>query len=311
MTEELPRRIRLLSPLRLAVRDFQSRASALPPVRKGTAILAVYHLVLGDLLAAGLAFGALFAGLAGLLCAVGVLGYIISDGAARTRLVDQFVGDLAPLAPVARDGLAIVASHSGAISLAGLAGLAWTASGFYGSLDVAIGRIFIAAPARGIAQRILRGLTCVLVLVVGLLSGIVSAAAQAAVEDAIPGGASGDAARVVSAIVFPLSATVVAILIVGIVYRTVPNVHVPIAVLRLPAVVVGLILAGLAELFVVIAPRLVGSLSLFGGFAAVFAALVWLSLAFRALLMGAVWTRLRLDEAGLAPSLVPEQGFEP
>jgi uncharacterized BrkB/YihY/UPF0761 family membrane protein len=52
----------------------------------------------------------------------------------------------------------------------------------------------------------------------------------------------------------------------------------------------------LTELLVYIAPLLTGAMSVFGGVAAVFAALAWLHLAFLVLLVGASWTSLRLDE---------------
>jgi len=66
----------------------------------------------------------------------------------------------------------------------------------------------------------------------------------------------------------------------------------------LPALVSGLVLTGLTELLVYLTPLLTGALSLFGGVAAVFAALAWLRLAFEVVLVGASWTRLRLDDAG-------------
>jgi uncharacterized BrkB/YihY/UPF0761 family membrane protein len=73
---------------------------------------------------------------------------------------------------------------------------------------------------------------------------------------------------------------------------------VPLSVLWPPAVVAGLVLTCLTELLVYIAPLLTGALSVFGGVAAVFAALAWLHLAFQVVLVGASWTRLRLDDAG-------------
>jgi uncharacterized BrkB/YihY/UPF0761 family membrane protein len=57
---------------------------------------------------------------------------------------------------------------------------------------------------------------------------------------------------------------------------------------------VGITLAAFTDLFVYIAPRLIGSLALYGAIAASFAALVWLSVGFQALLLGAAWTRERM-----------------
>jgi uncharacterized BrkB/YihY/UPF0761 family membrane protein len=98
-------------------------------------------------------------------------------------------------------------------------------------------------------------------------------------------------------IAFPLATAIVVVMAVGVLYRVVPNTKVPMAVVRLPALVIGLVLTCLTELLVYIAPLLTGALSVFGGVAAVFAALAWLNLAFLVLLVGASWTSLRLDEA--------------
>jgi membrane protein len=89
----------------------------------------------------------------------------------------------------------------------------------------------------------------------------------------------------------------VGVLAVSIVYRIVPNTHIPLRVLAPPAIAGGLILTVLTQALVDIEPLLAGALSIFGGVAAVFVALAWLHLAFQVLLLGASWTRLRLDEA--------------
>lgn len=265
----------------------------LPQVIRFREIHGVYEAAGGSLLAAGLAYGALFATLTGLLFGVGVLGYLVPAAADRQRLVDGFTGQLAPLAPIANDALASLAAHAGAFSLIGLVGMGWGASQFYGSLDKAIARIFVCAPARGLLNQILRGIVSVLLLVGGLLSGVALSAIQAVVATAIPAGAQGDAVRTLSSIGFPLATAVVVVGAVALLYRVVPNTDVAWSSLGPPAVVTGLVLTGLTELFVFLAPRLAGALSVFGGFAAVFAALAWLSLAFRVLLIGAAWTWLR------------------
>jgi membrane protein len=282
-----------LAPLRRLI----GAVLALPPVVRLRAILRVYDDAGGGLLAAGLAYGALFAGLTGLLFGVGVLGYLVPADADRQRLVAGFTGQLAPLAPIAKDGLADAAAHAGAFSIVGLAGMAWGTSQFYGSLDRAMARIFARAPARGGLDRILRGLASVLLLVGGLISGIGISAIQAVVGTAIPTGPEGDAVRTISAVGFPLVTAVVVVTAVGVLYRVVPNTQVPLRALRLPALVAGLLLTVMTEFFVFLAPRLPGALAVFGGFAAVFAALVWLSFAFQVVLLGAAWTRLRLGES--------------
>lgn len=282
-------------PDRLApVHRLAGAVQALPPVRTLGEVLTVYDAAGGGLMAAGLAYGALFATLTGVLFAFGVLGYLIPADVDRQKLVEGFTGQLAPLAPIAKDGLASVAANAGAFSIIGLAGMAWGASLFYGSLDAAIGRVFVHAPARGLLDRILRGFVSVLLLVGGLLSGIALSAVQALVLASIPAGSQGDAVRTLSAYGFPLATAVLVVSAVAVLYRVVPNMTVPWSVLGPPAIVAGLILTGLTELFVFIAPRLAGALSVFGGFAAIFATLAWLSLAFQVILLGAAWTWIRV-----------------
>ena len=272
--------------------------SRLPAVRRLSLILDVYNKAGGSLLAEGLAYSALFAGLTGLLFVVGLLGYLVPDEVGREQLVGFLTGQLTALAPVARDGLRNVASHAGAVSIIGLAGLAWGTSHFYGALDGAIARVFAQKPARGPFDRILRGFVSVLLLVGGLLSGIALSAIKDTATSRLEGSSIGAAAAILSDVAFPLLAAFLVIVAVGIVYRIVPNTKVPLRVLWLPTLAAGFVLTVLTELLVYIAPLLTGSLSVFGGVAAVFAALAWLHLAFQVLLIGASWTRLRLDEAG-------------
>ena len=270
----------------------------IPAFRRLSSILDIYNKAGGGLLADGLAYSALFAGLTGLLIAVGVLGYLVPSEADRQRLVDGLTGQFAPLAPAASVGLRSLASNAGVFSILGIVGLAWGASHFYGSLDAAIARVFARTPARGTLDRLLREFVSVFVLVGALLSGIWLSALQAIVSSRFDAGPTGDAGRAATQLVFPLLTAVIVIVTVGILYRVVPNTKVPVRVLWLPTLLAGLVLTSLSELLVYIAPLLTGALSVFGGVAAVFAALAWLQLAFQVLLIGASWTRMRLDEAG-------------
>jgi YihY family inner membrane protein len=259
-------------------------------------VFAIYGKAGGSLLAEGLAYSALFAGLTGLLLCVGLLGYFVPLESDRQRIIDSFTGQLAPFAPIARGGLSSVAANAGAYSLVGIAGLAWGTSHFYGALDTAVSRIFDRTPARGGLDRLLRGFASLLLLVGGLVSGVAISAMQAAVSSNVSVRAGGELTRMLETVLFPIATAAVVIAAVGIVYRIVPNTRVPVSVLRVPALVVGLVLTALAELLVYIAPILTGALSVFGGVAAVFAALAWLHLAFQVLLIGAAWTRVRLED---------------
>ena len=68
-----------------------------------------------------------------------------------------------------------------------------------------------------------------------------------------------------------------------------------------PAVVIGLIIIGLSQIFTFLVPRLVGVAALAGSLASAFIALAWLSFTFQALLYGAAWVRVR-DRTELAAS---------
>src|SRR5437870_7539848 len=118
------------------------------PIVRLQEILAAYDEAGGGLLAAGLAFSALFAGLTGLLFAVGLTGFVGGDPAAREEIVRGIASQVPPLEPIVRDGLLKMANNAGAFSILGIAGLGWSASQFYGTLDGAFGRIFKKAPER-------------------------------------------------------------------------------------------------------------------------------------------------------------------
>jgi membrane protein len=259
-------------------------------------VMAIYNRAGGSLLAEGLAYSALFAGLTGLLLCVGLLGYLVPSPADRQRIIDSFTGQLAPFASIAQGGLSKIAENAGTFSIVGLAGLAWGSSHFYGALDLAISRVFDRTPARGTLDRFVRGFVSLLLLVGGLISGVVILAIQATIAHSFRGGLEGDFVRAAEDIAFPLATAAVVVGAVGIVYRVVPNIKVPVSVLWAPALVAGVILTLLAELLVYIAPLLTGALSVFGGVATVFAALAWLHLAFQVLLIGAAWTRVRLED---------------
>ena len=67
----------------------------------------------------------------------------------------------------------------------------------------------------------------------------------------------------------------------------------------MPAVVAGVAIVVLSQLFLFVAPRLIGAALLAGSLATAFVALAWLSFTFQVLLLGAAWVRVR-DDAGVA-----------
>lgn len=281
-----------------------ARATNLPPVAALNRVMQIYGAAGGGLLAAGLAYGALVALLPGFLLFIGLLGLVISEPTNRENVIASLSAQIPPLAALVRDGITSIVEWAGASSIVGLLGLAWGTSRFYGSIDEAFARIFVHASPRGFVERLLRGFVSVALLIGGFAGVLVVTAAQQFMVATLPVGEGGGAMRTALRLGVPLVAAGEVTLVVAAVYRLVPNVHVPLRALAPPALVVGIVLTLLTQVFVFIAPRLVGSLAVFGGFAAVFAALAWLSLGFQALLMGAAWTRERVParDPGARPS---------
>ena len=79
----------------------------------------------GGLLAAGLAFYALFAIIPGILTLVALLGIVISDPASREKVVQFLVDQVPPLQPVARTILTSLADGSRVGSMLGIIGVVW------------------------------------------------------------------------------------------------------------------------------------------------------------------------------------------
>lgn len=270
---------------------------ALPPVVKLLEVMAVYGEAGSGLLASGLAFSALFAALSGLMLIVSLSGFVLHDAAMRERFASDITKSIPPLAPIVSHGLETLARNAGAFSVVAIAGLAWGASQFYGALDAAFARIFRRARERDQVTRIIRGFVALGIVVLSITVGVVVAAALPHLTERAGRGPIGDLLRVASALVALVLAVAPVFLAAVAIYRLVPNMSVPWSALLPPAFAAGTAIAILTEGFVVLAPQLVGGLSVFGSFAAVFAALIWLSWSFQALLLGACWTSMRVTSA--------------
>ena len=109
--------------------------------------------------------------------------------------------------------------------------------------------------------------------------------------------APGPIAGVLLQILSPLGSFLLFVTGTVLVYRYVPAKHVPWRALLLPALLVGVILAGFTQLYALFAPLLTRMAAIYGTFVAFFAILAWLSISFNVLLFGACWTRVR--EQGL------------
>jgi uncharacterized BrkB/YihY/UPF0761 family membrane protein len=93
----------------------------------------------------------------------------------------------------------------------------------------------------------------------------------------------------------PALALAVMVLVVLAVYLWVPTAPPSLRAALLPAIVAGLGIGILTNLFSLLAPLLIGGMSGFGVIATVFSALVWLNFSYQILLYGAAWARVRRD----------------
>jgi uncharacterized BrkB/YihY/UPF0761 family membrane protein len=232
----------------------------------------------------------MFALLPGLLLVVGIAGLVITDPARRSSLIDALATQVPPLETFFRTAADEMSKGAAPFSLVGVVGLVWGASRFYGSLDDAFARVTQEKAPRGFVSRTARGITSVVGLVGAFLLALGASAAASFLENSL--GAQGfvrDTTRIGS----PLVAAVVVSVGVAFVFRIVPTPTPGWRAIRVPAIVVGIALALVTDLFVYIAPRVVGAATVYGGFVAVFAAFAWLGLAFQALLLGAAWVHER------------------
>ncbi len=251
----------------------------------------------GTLLAAGLAFNALFAIIPALLFVVGLLGFVMGDPTAARETVLTFLAQVPAVSRSVDAVIAQVLAQRGPFSIVGIIGVAWASSGFYGSLDGAMRRLFpgTGAHARGIIEQRLRGLVAVVGLVVAVIGTVVLGSVISLLDAAslLPAGAFG------LSVLGAALTTAVFVAVAWLVYVIVPTEGPGPRTAFLPAVAVGVAVGALTALYSALTPLLVGSAAGIGILAALFGALVWLRLAFLFLVYGAAWARIRRDRQRL------------
>jgi membrane protein len=278
-------------------RSLPERIAAWGPVRTWRRVLDAYSEAGGGLLAGGLTYSAIFALLPALLLLTAVLGFVVDDQERRVAIVRGIGQVLPPLEGLVATSLDQITRNAAGFGTLGLLGLVWGSSHFYGSLDDAIARIYRDEPRRGFVEKAVRGVLSIVLLVtvfVGTLAltGIASVLAE---DTAAWFGAESAAFWRFAA---PALAGVAFVAASVLTYRLIPGRPTPWSALWLPALVAGIALTLLTQLFSFIAPRLVGVGSVYVTFVAVFAAMIWLSTGFQILLIGAAWARDRMLSAG-------------
>ena len=279
-----------------------SRVLDQPTVAKVMRVLDIYGRAAGGLLANGLAFAALFAAIPTTLLVLGVGGWITSGNPeASARLANALIQAFPPLADLI-NGAVEAMSHGAALtSLIGVVGVIWTVSQLYGALDVAFARIFAEAPERDMVKRTARGLFAVVLIGVAIVGFVVLVSLAGLIDAFVPG--QFPVASVFISVVrsVPFLAAIAAIVVLF-TYHELPPTAPRWRSAIVPAIVVGIVIVVLSQVFVALVPRLVGVAALAGSLASAFIALAWLSFTFQALLYGAAWVRFRDESADRAGS---------
>ena len=272
-------------------------------------VLDVYGRAAGGLLANGLAFAALFAAFPLVLLILGIAGLIVVDPEAQQRLADALKALVPPLADFVDQGMAALSTNATVASVLGFIGVVWAVSQLYVTLDVAFSRIFADRRERDVVRRTLRGFLWVLILITVVVGVIVLGLVATAIGALFPNEPAWVATvrSVLGGWPFLLA---LGIGLVFVIYRTLPPGTPSVRAIWLPAVIVGIVVVLLSQLFLVLAPLLVGAARLAGSLATAFIALAWLSFTFQALLYGAAWVRVR-DEGPSAPVAVAPAGPPP
>jgi YihY family inner membrane protein len=271
-----------------------------PRVVELRTVLDAYGRAPGGLLANGLAFAALFAAFPVALVTLGVAGWLVDDPTIQAQLAQTIRTLVPPLSDLVDQALLTLSDGAAITSAVGLVGLVWTVSQFYVTLDVAFSRIFADRQERDVLRRTARGFVSVAGLVGVVVALIVGGSLAAAAEVLLP--ASSIALSGLGRVLGSLPVvTAVGVLAVAIVYRVVPPRAPTVGAIWLPALVAGVAIVALSQLFLFVAPRLIGAALVTGSLATAFIALAWLSFTFQVLLMGAAWVRFRDDRASAQP----------
>ncbi len=281
-----------------------------PRVAEVRRVLDVYGRAPGGLLANGLAFSALFAVVPIALVTLGVAGLLVDNPAVQEQLAQALGAVVPPLAELIDQALVAMAQGAAITSIIGVLGLIWTVSQFYVTIDVAFARIFTDRPERDVLRRTARGFVWVAGLVGVVVALIVAGSLAAAAEALLP--TTTTAITVIGRVV--TSPPVVILVTVGVVlviYRIVPPRSPSLRSAVVPAIVAGLGIYLLSQVFLFVAPRIVGVAALAGSLATAFIALAWLSFSFQILLVGAAWVRVRDDSETAAEESAEEESALP
>ena len=246
----------------------------------------------GGLLAAGIAFNALFAIIPLALFATGIIGILVKDPNAQAQITEFLTGLAPPLAAFLGGTVGNLAASSASLTIIGLLGAAWGTTRLYASIELGVQAMFSGVKARDIVAKTLRRAAFVLVV-----AAVIAAAIAITTVGSLLGRPlrtnEGVIAVVVSVLLFVLP-YVAAIVAIGVIYRFVPPIAPPLRAVIPPSIATGIAIVVLTQLFALLAPRLIGANAFYGTLGTVFVALAWLNLTSSVLLLGAAWVRIRM-----------------
>ncbi len=249
-----------------------------------------YNAAGGGITASGLAYGALFAVIPGLLLIVSLLVIVVGDAVTQQQVVDWLVVQVPPLEPFAREIVTGLADSAKVGSVLGLVGFIWGASGFYLAIEGSMERLFPGPRRRDPIMGRVRGVIAVAVVVGSILAAFLVNSAVTILWGVI----KADVGELLPAVT-PTMSILVAAIVAWIVYVIVPSDTPGWRAAFLPAVAAGTLMGLITSLFGLVAPYLVGGFAGLGVLASVFVALVWFNWTFQILLYGGAWARLRRD----------------
>jgi YihY family inner membrane protein len=282
----------LLGRLQARAAAVERRVRAVPQVQMLQTILDTYNAAGGGLVAGGLAFGALFAIVPGLLLVVSLLVIGVDDPATRERVIDWLVRQVPPLEEVAREIVTGLADGARVGTVVGLVAFIWGASGFFRAFEAAMDRVLPGPAPRDPIMSHVRSLIAVALVVVAVMTAFLFSSVASVLWTVF-----GPRIDPVVPLISPLIVVGVACVVCFAVYRLVPSAPPSWRAALVPALAAGIAIGVLTALFTVLAPLLVGGLLGLGVIASVFIALVWFNWVFQILLYGGAYARLRRDGA--------------
>lgn len=266
-------------------------------VRRVLAVMESANAAGAPLLATALAYTTMFAIIPGVILTAGVLGWLIAEPEVRAALLSELVAYVPPLAPIFEGSLETLVRERGTLSIIGLVGLLWGASNFYAALDEVMRRLFPGGGVRGFIAVRARGAIAVLVLVLLVVGTILLGGLWGFLQSTLAS-ALGDMSGVLPFFLPLLSIVILTLVVLG-TYLWVPTAPPSVRAALPPAIVAGIGIGLLTNLFTLLAPLLVGGLAGLGVITTVFAAFIWLNFTFQLLLWCAAWARYRRDRLRL------------